>query len=72
MLATEAILVALSRLSTQLTELTLEVDILLTKPMYLKEVMEHVHHCIGPLIQVQIVHIHSYSCRRVLVYNGGT
>ena len=34
------------------TVVRMEVDILLTKPMYLKEVMEHAHHCIGPLAHV--------------------
>jgi len=34
------------------TVVRMKVDILLTKPMYLKEVMEHAHHCIGPLAHV--------------------
>ena len=34
------------------TVVSVEVDVLLTKPMYFKEVMEHAYHCVSALTHV--------------------
>ena len=34
------------------TVVRMEVDVLLTEPMYFKEVMEHAHHCVSTLAHV--------------------